>query len=392
MNVLAHTLRTAAILAMTGIALAWPAVSTAADPPANDAFATPTALFRSTGEVRVSNLGATKEAGEPNHGENPGGKSVWFVWTAPVDGQFAFDTLATYGDTLLAVYTGSAVENLTLVAENDDADPTIERSLVSFRATAGTEYHIAVDGFGGKRILAKMSWHPAPLNDNIADAFPLTGRSGDIEATTVGATWEWGEPYYTDVSVWYRWTAPETGSFSFTTHDTDVDTILLAFIGDNAASLQFVADNDDDDLFGCCLSRLVLNAIQGQTYAIAAGGYAGSTGVFGLAWRPIIWGTSGADVITGSADSEEIRAGGGNDTVHSGGGNDEIFGGTGADRLFGDDGTDFVYDRTGRDLLRGGLGDDLLLARDGNGGDALGGGQGIDRCRGDRADRRTGCP
>ena len=33
-----------------------------------------------------SNVGATKEPGEPDHAGDPGGASVWYTWTAPADG------------------------------------------------------------------------------------------------------------------------------------------------------------------------------------------------------------------------------------------------------------------------------------------------------------------
>ena len=49
-------------------------------------------------------------------------------------------------DTLLAVYTGSSVDHLTLVAANDDYDSTTRASDVTFHADANTTYHIAIDG------------------------------------------------------------------------------------------------------------------------------------------------------------------------------------------------------------------------------------------------------
>src|SRR5262249_21991286 len=54
-------------------------------------------------------------------------------------------------DTILAVYTGTALTNLTAVASNDDADPAdgILTSLVTFPTVAGQTYRIAVDGYDG---------------------------------------------------------------------------------------------------------------------------------------------------------------------------------------------------------------------------------------------------
>jgi hypothetical protein len=48
-----------------------------------------------------SNVGATKEAGEPNHAGKTGGKSVWLDWTPPVGGIATFSTRGSSFDTLL---------------------------------------------------------------------------------------------------------------------------------------------------------------------------------------------------------------------------------------------------------------------------------------------------
>src|SRR2546423_1040147 len=45
--------------------------------PANDMFANAQAIGGSSGSATGSNVGATKEAGEPSHAGNPGGASVW---------------------------------------------------------------------------------------------------------------------------------------------------------------------------------------------------------------------------------------------------------------------------------------------------------------------------
>lgn len=122
--------------------------------PQNDAFSNPlgapwsgdTAEFTGTSD-------ATKQLGEPAHAGDLGGASVWFKWTAPEAGTARFATCGSSFDTLLAIYTGSSVRALTPVAANDDSSgprcSQTSASEVSFRAVAGTEYRIAVDGAGG---------------------------------------------------------------------------------------------------------------------------------------------------------------------------------------------------------------------------------------------------
>jgi hypothetical protein len=117
-----------------------------------------------TSPVTGSNVGATREAGEPTtvqYGsvrEPAGERSVWWRWTAPASGS----TLVATGDptlgggprsnfdTQLGVYTGNAVNALTEVASNEDAEPNNRLggglSEVTFNATAGTVYHIMVNG------------------------------------------------------------------------------------------------------------------------------------------------------------------------------------------------------------------------------------------------------
>ncbi len=62
---------------------------------------------------------------------------------------------------------------------------------------------------------------PAPANDNFASAQPISGTSGSVTGTNVGATAEPGEQTIQDnrggASVWYKWTVPVTGSYQFDT-------------------------------------------------------------------------------------------------------------------------------------------------------------------------------
>lgn len=122
-------------------------------PPANDNFSNAQSLSGTSATVTGSNAGATKEAGEPNHAGFAGGKSVWYRWTPQASGTVNIDTAGSGFDTLLAVYTGGAVNALTEVASNDDANgggDGVRTSKVSnVPVTAGTTYRIAVDGYNG---------------------------------------------------------------------------------------------------------------------------------------------------------------------------------------------------------------------------------------------------
>lgn len=118
--------------------------------PANNNFRKATEITGMRATTFGTNVGATKEPGELAHGGNAGGVSVWWKWTAPLDGQMTIQTANSNFDTLLAVYTGGSLTTLTRVANNDDAVPNQTlTSIVTFNVTAGTTYHIAVDGYKG---------------------------------------------------------------------------------------------------------------------------------------------------------------------------------------------------------------------------------------------------
>lgn len=114
-------------------------------PPPNDDFANRASLAT---QILGRTVGATKESGEPNHAGNPGGSSVWFTWTAAESIGTTIDLTESNFDTLLAVYTGPSLDALQLVISDDDAGDE-KTSKVSFAASAGTVYQIAVDGKNG---------------------------------------------------------------------------------------------------------------------------------------------------------------------------------------------------------------------------------------------------
>src|SRR2546421_8449156 len=99
-------------------------VSAQAQAPANDNFANAWTISGVLVTTNGTTAGASKEAGEPNHAGNAGARSVWFNWTAPATAPVQLDTIGSSGgfnnNTLLAVYTGTAVNALTPIASNND--------------------------------------------------------------------------------------------------------------------------------------------------------------------------------------------------------------------------------------------------------------------------------
>lgn len=119
-------------------------------PPPNDDFADAVALDGLASPLAAENVYATKEPLEPWHGSDAGGASVWFTWTPTFTGTGFASTSGSDFDTMLGVYTGSSVSALTALASNDDASVAARGgfSRVCFPVVAGTQYRIAVDGWG----------------------------------------------------------------------------------------------------------------------------------------------------------------------------------------------------------------------------------------------------
>jgi hypothetical protein len=119
--------------------------------PANDNFADAQIIGGATPAVIGTTKGATRETGEPDHWTLEawfGDHSVWYSWTAPASGSTTIDTCTSDIDSILAVYTGSALDSLTRVAENNNNCPSGWGSKVTFDASEGTTYKIAVGDAG----------------------------------------------------------------------------------------------------------------------------------------------------------------------------------------------------------------------------------------------------
>jgi hypothetical protein len=154
-----------------------PRPATAIAAPANDRPTSATRLNGYSGAVAGTNVGAGVDPTEVAPAGKSGGHSVWYSWTAPVSGRMSFDTCGSDTDTLLGVYNGPATPLATMqpVEQADDDSLLGQQARVTFTATAGRTYLIAIDG--------------------------KDGDQGDIDL-------RWGAPYsgYTDVrpGLWYE--------------------------------------------------------------------------------------------------------------------------------------------------------------------------------------------
>jgi Calcineurin-like phosphoesterase len=257
-------------------------------PPANDMFANAQAISGSSGTATGSNVGATKEAGEPNHAGNAGGASIWYSWTAPSGGTATIDTISSSFDTLLGIYTGASVNSLTAIAFNDDCCSGTQ-SKATFSAVSGTTYLIAVDGYKAATGSVTLHWalSSPPANDMFANPQVLLGAKDSVTGNNTGATKEAGEPNHAGnaggASVWFRWTAPGNSPVSFDTSGSGFDTLLAVYTGSSVGSLTGVASNDDVSKQDYT-SKVTFNPSAGTTYQIAVDGYNKAMGAITLHW------------------------------------------------------------------------------------------------------------
>jgi hypothetical protein len=181
------------------------------------------------------------------------------------------------------------VNNLTKVPTSYTSSKSYGQRAV-IETTVGTSYSIAVDSnnaaYYGNFSLTWASV-PRPPNDNFANARAISGKSGSTGGTTEAATKETSEPNHAGQSVghsvWYRWTAPETGAFEFLATGVNFTPALAAYTGTSVGSLTEITSNSYDPSY--YRSRVVLDATAGVTYSIAIDStYSSSFGSFTLTW------------------------------------------------------------------------------------------------------------
>jgi len=116
--------------------------------PSNDNFTNRMSMTGTNVTVTGSNVGATREPGEPyikvSGGTSASGNhTVWWTWTAPTNGRASVTVSGNGFPIAVGVFTGSVVTNLTWVAGANGASGANVTAL--FDVAAGGSYQIVVD-------------------------------------------------------------------------------------------------------------------------------------------------------------------------------------------------------------------------------------------------------
>lgn len=277
------------------LGLALGTASLAGAQPTNDNFASAITITNLSGSILGTNLSATTQVGERTNivtfdsGTNtPVGSSVWYKWVAPSSGSITFDTIGSDFDTVIGVYTGAVLTNLTEIAGDDESGGN-SNSQVNFVTTAGTTYYIAVYGYDNDPFAdegdIQLNWNQPspPPNDNFASAIVVSGTTGTTNGYNIAATLELNEPNTVIVtypfptavsnSIWYAWTAPANGTVTFDTIGSDFDTLLGVYTGNSVSTLSLITASDDITGGVNLQSQVSFYAVANTTYYFAVYGY-----------------------------------------------------------------------------------------------------------------------
>lgn len=149
--------------------------------------------------------------------------------------------------------------------------------------------------------------HAAPEeNDNFANAIVVTGESGTIAGNNTDATLEGGEskcPMPSETTqvntLWYSWTTPETGRYTFDTlvdaGENAGDTVLGVYTGSSVSALTRIVCNDNyrEDGYRGLGSKVEFEAVKDEVFRIQVGAYriphfnATLSGAFNLSWAVV---------------------------------------------------------------------------------------------------------
>lgn len=177
--------------------------------PENDDLDGATKIEGDEYSVSTSNVGSTSELNEPPHGSSIAYKTLWWEYTPSESAKVRMDTTGSNFDTSLAVYTGTSINNLTLIASNDNANGQTETSAIDFQGVANTTYFVAVgssnDGVGLLQLKVGLL-KPLSILEHPKDTSPQMGGNATFRVVANQSsftTYQWylnGTPLSNQIS------------------------------------------------------------------------------------------------------------------------------------------------------------------------------------------------
>jgi hypothetical protein len=164
----------------------------------------------------------------------------------------------------------------------DEADPKQSVSAIMNSRIGNLETLTTDDTNGAQSLYGPPG---TPGNDAFANATIITLTSGNttsLKGYNTNATREASEPLNASNSggrsVWWRWTAPSSGSVTLDTKGSYYDTTLGVYTGSAVSSLTQIASDDDIEDGVVQASELTFNVTGGTTYRFSVDGFNSNDG------------------------------------------------------------------------------------------------------------------
>jgi hypothetical protein len=233
---------------------------------------------------------ATAEPEEPIGLITESASGVWYEYITASSGWYLLTPdVAPTGGVYWDVYrTDPAITPIFPLFELVSGD----RSFQPLFLRAGDTYYIrATPAFGSaydhQEFTLSLVATTVPANDDFANRQTITGATGEVISDLTGATSEFGEPimYWWNTgqspSVWFEWTAPTSGPYTFRAESSDAS--IGVYTGSTLSSLTPIARYQSYDFVD-----VRFNAVAGTSYKIQVGDYTRTTpGVsLVLKWAP----------------------------------------------------------------------------------------------------------
>jgi hypothetical protein len=238
----------------------------------NDMFAARATLVGTNINFAATNGGASTEPGEPPLAPGGSGRTLWWSWTAPDNGNVYLWAEGVHGAVMVETFTGDSLDTLQPI-------PGGGGYKMYFVAASNETYQIRFDATGMVTTPINLTFVQSPTNDYFTNAAVIEGTDISVSGTVGGSSAETNDPAAGWNTVWYSWTAPQSGDFTIAVTGGPS---VSAYTGTNISSLAPAGSNNWSD-------SLVLNAQSNQTYYLEV--------ITGFLWEPDFPGAGGFQLL-----------------------------------------------------------------------------------------------
>jgi hypothetical protein len=195
-----------------------------------------------------------------------------YAWTAPESRRYSFDTVGGSRDTVLYVLAGDC-DGEELACNEDIPGLGGGRSALSLDLVAGESIVVVVDSFAATESgNSVLSIHPSTSSCPDGDLGDETGTWSGSHSSSDQAHQGACPPAVGNLE--FTWTAPQAGTYTYSTAGSDFDTVI--YVLDACGGTELVCN---DDVIGF-QSELSFTALQGEQFIIGLGGFNSAQGEY----------------------------------------------------------------------------------------------------------------